>query len=81
VDIIGCLGLYNFNNKGGVGKTTLTGNVAAHFATKLHKQALLIYCDPQCNSTQLLLSDDEIERNASVFIMDSRILTDIASKC
>jgi cellulose biosynthesis protein BcsQ len=51
-----------FNNKGGVGKTTLTCNIAAHFATRFHKRVLLIDCDPQCNSTQLLLGSTEIER-------------------
>src|SRR5579862_8944354 len=51
-----------FNNKGGVGKTTLTCNIAAHFATRFKKRVLLIDCDPQCNSTQLLLGSTEIER-------------------
>ena len=55
-----------FNNKGGVGKTTLSCNVAAHIATSLRKRVLVIDCDPQCNATQLVLSDDrcqEIYRN------------------
>jgi cellulose biosynthesis protein BcsQ len=48
-----------FNNKGGVGKTTLTCNIAAHFALKYKKTVLVVDCDPQCNATQLIL-DDEI---------------------
>lgn len=47
-----------FNNKGGVGKTTLICNVAANFATRFNKKVLLIDCDPQCNSTQLVLNDE-----------------------
>lgn len=47
-----------FNNKGGVGKTTLSCNIAAHFANHLRKRVLVIDCDPQCNTSQLILSDE-----------------------
>jgi cellulose biosynthesis protein BcsQ len=48
-----------FNNKGGVGKTTLTGNIAAYFAIELNKNVLIIDCDPQCNITQFVLGDNK----------------------
>src|SRR3954452_486664 len=51
-----------FNNKGGVGKTTLTCNIAAHFALELRKRVLLVDCDPQCNTTQLVLDDDATQK-------------------
>lgn len=46
-----------FNNKGGVGKTTLTGNIAAYFALEMGKRVLVVDCDPQCNLTQFILGD------------------------
>lgn len=48
-----------FNNKGGVGKTTLTGNIAAYIALEKKKRVLILDCDPQCNITQFLLGDDK----------------------
>jgi cellulose biosynthesis protein BcsQ len=51
-----------FNNKGGVGKTTLTCNIAAHFALELRKRVLLVDCDPQCNTTQLVLNEEVTQR-------------------
>ncbi|MFS8366657.1 ParA family protein [Acetobacter oryzifermentans] len=49
-----------FNNKGGVGKTTLTANIAAYAALELNKRVLVIDCDPQCNITQHILGDEKI---------------------
>lgn len=47
-----------FNNKGGVGKTTLTNNIAAFISDSYKKRVLLVDCDPQCNTTQLLMGED-----------------------
>lgn len=47
-----------FNNKGGVGKTTLTCNLASHFAKKFKQRVLVVDCDPQCNATQLIMGLD-----------------------
>ncbi|CPV97695.1 ParA family protein [Mycobacteroides abscessus] len=48
-----------FNNKGGVGKTTLACNVASYLAQNRALRILLVDCDPQCNTTQLVLDNDQ----------------------
>lgn len=47
-----------FNNKGGVGKTTLTCNLGNYLADYHHKRVLIVDCDPQCNATQLIMGSD-----------------------
>lgn len=54
----GMISLSMFNNKGGVGKTTLTCNLASLLSTKYNKRVLVIDCDPQCNSTQLIMGEN-----------------------
>jgi cellulose biosynthesis protein BcsQ len=48
-----------FNNKGGVGKTTLTYHVAQALG-EMGKKVLVVDLDPQCNITILALSMDRI---------------------
>lgn len=49
-----------FNNKGGVGKTTLLCNVAAFLAIEMKKKVLVVDADPQCNATQLMLGEEDV---------------------
>lgn len=49
-----------FNHKGGVGKTTLTVNIAAALAAS-GKRVLLVDSDPQCNLTSYLLEDSVVD--------------------
>ena len=51
-----------FNNKGGVGKTTLLCNVAAFMSIYQKYNICIIDADPQCNATQYLFSESIIEK-------------------
>lgn len=50
-----------FNNKGGVGKTTLLCNVASYLATEMALRVLVVDSDPQCNATQLIIGEDKVQ--------------------
>ncbi|HUW25276.1 MAG TPA: AAA family ATPase [Gallionella sp.] len=49
-----------YNHKGGVGKTTLTVNIASALA-KAGKRVLLVDADPQCNLTSYLVEPEVID--------------------
>lgn len=50
-----------FNNKGGVGKTTLMYHIA-HRLADLKRSVLMVDCDSQCNLTAYALADSAIEK-------------------
>lgn len=47
-----------FNNKGGVGKTTLLCNLAAYLSLEKNMKILVVDVDPQCNSTTYMLTEN-----------------------
>ncbi|QDS36967.1 ParA family protein [Brevibacillus brevis] len=50
-----------FNNKGGVGKTTLVCNLVGYLSLELGKKVLVIDADPQCNTTINILPEEQFE--------------------
>ncbi len=51
-----------FNNKGGVGKTTLVANLSAELALNFGAKVLVVDADPQCNLTQYVFGEEEASR-------------------
>ena len=51
-----------FNNKGGVGKTTLICNLASYLKLEEGKRVLVIDADPQCNASIYVTKDDDLEK-------------------
>lgn len=49
-----------FNNKGGVGKTTLLCNLASCLSKEHNKRVLVVDADPQCNASIYLFGIEEI---------------------
>lgn len=56
-----------FNEKGGVGKSSITCNLAAISASKGNR-TLVVDLDPQCNSTQYLLGEVPQERTIAQYM-------------
>lgn len=51
-----------FNNKGGVGKTTLLCNLASYISKNMNKSVLVLDADPQCNASAYLLDEIGLEK-------------------
>lgn len=66
------------NLKGGVGKTTLTVNIASILAEKHDAKVLLVDLDPQTNATVSLITQEEWERreksNRTLFSMFNDVI-------
>jgi cellulose biosynthesis protein BcsQ len=68
-----------FNNKGGVGKTTLLCNLASYLAMVKKKKVLVVDADPQCNATAYMLPEMLVEKLYSSRADDQTINTLISA--
>ncbi|CAH6891490.1 Helicase DnaB [Vibrio chagasii] len=66
-----------FNNKGGVGKTTTSTNVAAGLSQFSDKRVLYIDLDPQCNSTLVILGEEKVTENYWSNPDDAKTILDV----
>ena len=59
-----------FNQKGGVGKTSVTVNLACCLADTFKQRILIVDCDPQAKSTKYLMGEreDEVEDTITDYI-------------
>ncbi|WP_374090400.1 ParA family protein [Methylomicrobium lacus] len=64
-----------FNNKGGVGKTTLTFHLA-YALSEVGKRTLIIDLDPQCNLTILSMDPEELHK---IWEIEDNFITDFES--
>lgn len=63
-----------FNNKGGVGKTTLLCNIAAYLRIVLNKKVLVVDTDPQCNATAYMLPYSKLDE---IYLQGEKTIYDI----
>lgn len=64
-----------FNNKGGVGKTTLTFHLA-HALAEMGKRTLIIDLDPQCNLTILGMEEENLHK---IWVDEDNFIEDFQS--
>jgi chromosome partitioning protein len=68
------------NQKGGVGKTATTCNLAYCFAKK-NKRTLLVDLDPSANATRIFYKEDDIKLTVRDFLTSKELRTDAMLPC